>query len=61
VARAKTKNVKAIFLLGSALSRAAGFTDSSRAKISPLKLPQFLPARRKSSKIKILIWALYFK
>jgi len=40
---------KVIFLLGSALNRAVrrGYAHSSLAKIFPLKLPQFLPARRK--------------
>jgi hypothetical protein len=48
VMRAKSKNVKAIFLLGFALTRGRrGFADDSRVKIFPLKLPQFLPARQK--------------
>jgi len=45
----KNKNVKVIFLLGSALNRAGrrGFAFDSQAKIFPLKLPQFLPARQR--------------
>jgi hypothetical protein len=48
-ARAKTKNVKAIFLFGSVLTnKAAGFRLRLAGKNFPPQLPQFLPARQNS-------------